>query len=88
MRLDKFLKISLIFKTRSSAEKAIEKGNLLLNGSKTKPSSKVKEGDILKITSNTKIVEYKILEIKEKNVSKKEAKDMTEIISEEKIELF
>ena len=31
MRLDKFLKISLIFKTRSSGEKIIEEGNVLIN---------------------------------------------------------
>lgn len=87
MRLDKFLKISLIFKTRSSAEKAIEEGNVLLNNSKTKPSSKINVGDTLVVSSLLKKTSYEVLELKEKNVSKKEARDMFNIIGEEKFEL-
>jgi len=87
MRLDKFLKISLIFKTRSSAEKSIEDNEILLNGKIAKPSSNIKEGDILTIKFPFKTVTYKILKIEEKNVSKSEAKKMYEILKEEKNEL-
>ena len=87
MRLDKFLKTSLIFKTRSSAEKAIEQGNVLLNNSKAKPSSNIKVGDFLVVTSLLKRTSYKVLELKDKNVSKKEARDMFDIIGEEKFEV-
>lgn len=87
MRLDKFLKISLIFKTRSSAEKAIEKGKVLLNDNKAKPSSKIKILDKIEVIFSLKKILYKVIEIKEKNVSRKEAKEMYEIIGEERFEL-
>lgn len=87
MRLDKFLKISLIFKTRSSAEKSIEDGLILINERIAKPSSNVKEGDILTIKFPFKTVTYKILKIEEKNVSKENAKKMYEIIKEERDEI-
>ena len=88
MRLDKFLKISCIFSTRSSAEKAIIQGNIILNEQKTKPSTNVKIGDYLIVIFPFKKVNYQILKLSEKNVSKKEAKDMVKIISEEKIEFY
>lgn len=83
MRLDKFLKISLIFKTRSSAENLIEKNAVLINGKVAKPSSNLKEGDIIIIKFPLKTITYKILKIAEKNVSKSEAKTLYEIIKEE-----
>jgi len=86
LRLDKFLKVSCIFVTRSSAEKAINRGNVILNNNKTKPSSNIKIGDYLSINFPLKKVEFQILKICEKNVSKKDAKKMTKIIKEEKIE--
>ena len=86
MRLDKFLKISCIFVTRSSAEKSIIQGNVLLNNLKSKPSSNVKIGDDLTIISPFKKINYKVLKIYEKNVSKKEAKEMLSFDGEEKFE--
>lgn len=87
MRLDKFLKVALIFKTRNSALKAIKDGKVTLNNSRAKPSTEVKINDNLAITFPLKKVEYKILMIKEKNVSKQEAKELYEISKEEKIEI-
>jgi len=76
MRLDKFLKISLLFKTRSSGEKAIEEKNVLLNGKETKPSANVKIGDKITIKNSIILREFEILLLLEKNVSKREAKEM------------
>ena len=87
MRLDKFLKTSCLFKTRSSASKAIENGNVLINEKKTKSSLNVKLDDILTVVTPLKISRYKIINILEKNVTKKEAKDMYQLIGEEKIEI-
>lgn len=83
MRIDKFLKISLIFKTRSSAEKAIENNLILLNGKSVKPSTDVKPCDIILITFPEKKITYKILQILDKNVSRQMAKEMYEIVNEE-----
>ena len=88
MRLDKFLKISMIFKTRSSAEKAIDRGNVILNKKKPKSSAIVKIGDKLDVTFPLKEISYIIEDIKEKNVSKKEAKKLVTILGVKKIELF
>ena len=86
MRLDKYLKISLIFKTRSSGEKEIDRGNVLLNDNKAKPSSSVKAGDKLTVIFPLKKLEFRVLKILDKNVSRKDAKEMYEVIGEEQIE--
>lgn len=87
MRLDKFLKTSLIFKTRSSGEKAIENGSVKLNDKPVKPSSTAQAGDIITVTLPLKKTTYKILQILENNVSKKMAKEMFEIIKEENFDI-
>lgn len=86
MRLDKFLKISLIFKTRSSGEKLIEKGKILINGKTAKPASDVKIGDSISIEYPFKKITYQVLNISEKNVSKKDAKELIKQTGEEKID--
>ena len=87
MRLDKFLKISLLFKTRSSAEKAIEKNNVFLNGNTAKPSANVKIGDQIMIETPFKKTVYKIEQLFDKSVPKQTAREMTSLVSEEKNEL-
>jgi len=87
MRLDKYLKLSLIYKTRSSAEKDIENGNVLLNNKKAKPASSVTIGDKLKVTLPLKETEYEIICIYEKNVSRKMAREMYKVIGEKSFEL-
>lgn len=87
MRLDKFLKTSLIYKTRSSAEKAITRGHVILNDKISKPSSNVKVGDYLTISFPLKKIKYQILMLSEKNVSRKEARDMYDILGVERFEL-
>ena len=88
MRLDKYLKIALIFKTRSGSEKYFENGGILLNGKEAKQAANVKIGDVITIKSPEKVTEYRIIDIQEKNVSKQMAKTLYEVIKEEKIELF
>ena len=87
MRLDKFLKTSLIFKTRSSGEKAIENGDIFINDKPVKPSSTVHEGDLMTVKTPLKKTVYKILLIIDKNVSKKMAREMTEIVNEEQLDI-
>ena len=47
VRLDKWLWAARFFKTRSSAQQAIEGGKVRLNGERTKPAKEVKPGDQL-----------------------------------------
>ncbi|MBN2547039.1 MAG: RNA-binding S4 domain-containing protein [Spirochaetes bacterium] len=86
MRLDKFLKISLIFKTRNSAEKLINNNKILVNDKTIKPAVKIRVGDIITVETLFKKTKYLVISISEKNVSKKEAKELTKVISEEKLE--
>lgn len=84
MRIDKFMKIALLFKTRSSAEKAIEKGDVLINETPAKPASNIKVGDRIKIHFPLKTVTYEVNELHEKSVSRAIAREMTTMIEEEK----
>ncbi len=86
MRLDKFMKISLIFKTRSFCEKLIEDNKVLLNGKTCKCASNVKIGDTITVNTPYKITEYRINELAEKTVSRAKAKELITITKEENID--
>lgn len=88
MRIDKFLKIALLFKTRSSAEKVIEEQGVFINGKPAKPSTAVREGDLLVIRSLDREVTYRVKLLLEKNVSRQMAKEMVELVREEQIDDF
>ena len=47
MRLDLVLKLSGLIKRRTVAKELADRGRILINGKAGKPSSEVKEGDIL-----------------------------------------
>ena len=47
MRLDKYLKVSRIIKRRTVAKEASEGGRVTLNGKVAKPSTEVREGDVI-----------------------------------------
>lgn len=65
MRLDKYLKVSRLIKRREAAKEFIDKGYVRLNGKIAKPSSEVKLGDQIEISSPVgKKVTAKILQIR------------------------
>lgn len=49
MRLDKFIKLSRLIKRRTLAKEFCELGKVSINSKTAKPSSEVKEGDILEL---------------------------------------
>ncbi len=51
MRLDKYLKVSRLIKRREAAKEFIDKGYVRLNGKIAKPSTEVKVGDNVEISS-------------------------------------
>ena len=75
MRLDKYLKVSRIIKRRTIAKEACENGRVAINDKVAKPSTDVKEGDIIEITFATRKLKAKIVNIAE-HVRKEEAKEM------------
>ena len=65
MRLDLFLKKTAVIKRRTVAKELIERGNMSINGKTSKPSSDVKDGDIIDIhLGNRNVKGRAIIEIK------------------------
>lgn len=85
MRLDKYLKVSRIIKRRTVAKEASEGGRVTLNGKVAKPSTEVKEGDVMEIRFGEKLARYRILTVAE-TVRKADAGAMYELIEGEDIE--
>ena len=82
MRLDKYLKVSRIIKRRTVAKEASEGGRVTINGKAAKPSSEVKEGDVLEIRFGEKMARFRILRVAE-TVHKDDAGLMYELIGGE-----
>ncbi len=82
MRLDKFLKVSHIIKRRTLAKEAADKDKIYLNNKLVKPSSLVKEGDIVEIRYAQKTLKFRVLSVNE-YTSKSDSSSMYEVISNE-----
>lgn len=79
MRLDKYLKVSRIIKRRTVAKEACESGRVSINEKVAKPSTDVKEGDIIEISFASRSLKARIVNITE-HVRKENAKEMYEIL--------
>ncbi|MGI6317103.1 MAG: RNA-binding S4 domain-containing protein [Christensenellales bacterium] len=79
MRLDKFLKVSRVIKRRTVAAEAADAGRITLNGRPAKPSSRVKEGDVLEISSGNRVEKYEILLVTE-IAGKAQAAEMVRVL--------
>ena len=82
MRLDKYLKVSRIIKRRTVAKEACEGGRVSINGKVAKPSTVVKEDDIIEILFGNRTLKAKIVNIAE-HVKKENAKNMYDILEGE-----
>lgn len=82
MRLDKYLKVSRIIKRRTVAKEVCESGRININDKVAKPSTKIKEGDIIEITFANRILKAQIVN-KAEHVRKEDAKEMYIIIEGE-----
>lgn len=88
MRLDVYLRNTHILKKRNIAKQIIEKGYVKINGKIAKPSSMVKEGDLLEIEFDNNIVEFKVLRVAEKPIPKKEKNLYYEVLSVKRKEIL
>ncbi len=82
MRLDKYLKVSRVIKRRTVANEVSSNGRVSINGKLAKPSTAIKEGDIIEIKFGSGVSRIKVLQVNEK-VRKQESSLMYEIISDE-----
>ncbi len=74
IRLDKWLKISRLFKTRALATRACDDGKVKVNDQKSKPARMIKVGDKITIKRKSKYRTFDVLEIVHKSISNKDAK--------------
>ena len=87
MRLDIFLKLSRLIPRRPLAKKFADSGLVKVNGSKAKSSKTIKEGDRIEISRHNRKMEVRVSQIpRQKQVSKKAAAGLYELISDEKTE--
>ena len=92
VRLDVWLDIACLFKTRSEAKRACEGGKVEVNGDHAKPNRMVREGDRLRVSRGAGRVQDVIVRIiLEQHVKKTEARalydDVTPKPSSEEIEM-
>ena len=80
MRLDKYLKVSRIIKRRTVASEAASLGRIQINGKVAKPSSEVKEGDMLDILMGGKHTVVMVTSVQE-FTTKAAAAEMYEMIT-------
>lgn len=85
MRLDKYLKVARISRRRAIGKELADNQRVLINGRIAKPSSEVKENDILTIYFGQKELTIRVLMLA-KQVSKQQANLMFEVIEEKKRE--
>ena len=92
IRLDKWLKISRLFKTRALAARACEDGKVKVNDRKSKPARLIKIGDSVTIKKRSKYYIFDVTEIVFKSISAKDAKllynEHKPQLSEESKEMF
>ena len=81
MRLDKYLKVSRVIKRRTIAKDILDIGLVKLNGKVAKPSSDVKENDILELTLGDRVLTIKVVSLLQ-SARKENASEMYEIIDE------
>jgi len=74
-----------VVKRRSLAKEMCDRGMVRVNGRPVKASREVSPGDVIEIDTLTKFVKLKVLKLPQgKNVSKKAARELVEVIEERK----
>lgn len=82
MRIDKYLKLTRLIKRRTVAKELLERGIFKINGKIAKPSSEVKEGDVLVLLLGRHQLTIKVNKIVS-YAKKEDAQDLYELISDE-----
>ncbi len=87
MRLDLFLKVSRLILRRNLAQEFCDAGLVKINDSTGKSSRDVKETDEVEIKRYNRLLKIRVLRIpKSKQVSRTEAANLYEVLSEEILE--
>jgi ribosomal 50S subunit-recycling heat shock protein len=88
MRLDLFLKLSRLCPRRTVAQKLCDAGFVLLNGRPAKPAHEVHAGDEIIIRTTSSEVVARVTSVPaSRNVSRRDAKSLVEIVSKSELSL-
>ncbi len=82
MRLDRFLKVSRIIRTRSMAKWACEAGRVEVVGRKAKAGTDIRVGDEVAVNLRDRYLCVRVLAIPKGNVSKERARTLYEVVGE------
>lgn len=85
MRLDKFLKVSRIFKRRTVAKDVSANERIEVNQKTAKPSTPIKIGDTITIHYGNRLLRVRVLQVEE-NVKKADATSMFEVLEDKKLD--
>lgn len=85
MRLDVALNRLCLTRSRSEAKNACDAGAVLISGREAKASQEVSPGDSIVLRFTNRLLEVKLLDLPQKSISKKNAREMYEIVRDERI---
>lgn len=89
IRIDKYLWAVRVFKTRTLATEACDKGRVLIGDMNVKPSRNVKTGDIITVKKPPVVHTYKVLALLNNRLSAEKVKDyVLELTSEEELQKY
>lgn len=83
MRLDVFLSDSLLIKRRTISKEACDRGMVLVDGLKAKPSKEIQIGQKVRLQFPHRTLEIEILQLPKGNIKKQEVKNLYKILFEE-----
>lgn len=84
MRLDVVLNRLCLTRSRTEAKDACQSGAILLAGHAAKPSQIVGPGDRITLQFTNRLLEVELLDIPRKSISKKAAREMYDIVRDER----
>lgn len=77
VRLDVWLDVACLFRTRSEAQRAIRGGKVSVNGTRAKPNREVRPGDELRITRPQGVIQVvAIAALADRHIPKHEARTL------------
>jgi ribosomal 50S subunit-recycling heat shock protein len=89
MRLDLFLKISRLCPRRTIAQKLCDAGLVLINGRPAKSAHAVKAGDRITLNRPDQQIKFRVVNVPTaRNLGKRDAADLIEVLSTKSIEPF
>ena len=71
VRIDKWLRATRIFKTRTIAADACKKGRIAVNGTTVKPSRMIKRNDTIQVRKPPVTFSFKVLDLADKRMGAK-----------------